>query len=386
MEEILKTVKRIHYLLLAFNIAVFSFLLSSENSDQYLRAIEELEIVKSLNLGNHESYSKRIIEKILTEYHFMEEVNEVARETEKAAIGSTFSLSSIIPYTTDKDQSERLTFLKNQTFMVFLPDKDELKSLIRNFFQRGKIFYKKERSTTNMLYLGPLSTASIDGGLTVKTKGVTVYGSISDKDDNMGLQINGNLRGSVITLSDNYLVEILKKNKEYKQLTAPSNGNILFLPDLSVLWDDIKYKTIDDAFTLLQKKHQSRQGKITFGGISINQEWILIFAPLVILFFSIFLLSHVLHMKSRASSHLEEISMFPWVVLFDNRVSLVFTIGTLVVCPVVANFLVLLKFFSMSYTWILSAFFALGAIHPLVLILKKIFAIREMIRGFNASL
>jgi hypothetical protein len=115
------------------------------------------------------------------------------------------------------------------------------------------------------------------------------------------------------------------------------------LPATHRYWGECAPLTITEATNTLTKRLESAPKTVTFSGITIETSLLIWVAPLVTLVFVAYIAVHLRHLSRLTERKTALLRDFPWIGLFEDRVSIVLLGLTLFALPTVANIAVILR-------------------------------------------
>ena len=129
-------------------------------------------------------------------------------------------------------------------------------------------------------------------------------------------------------------------------LIKSENGHDIVMPGLSAIldkWDIVNSMTISEAKSFLERKIEEARGELKFMGVSVRGDVVFWLAPLATLTFMSFFIVHLRHLFYLARENPSLLGAFPWIALYPGKFSKCLTVATIVLSPITANLIILLR-------------------------------------------
>jgi len=371
------------------------FGLSPNKENLYNSAIKELEILRSLDVIALRNYVDQSVSSELKNFDFkkvMLKANSLS--TLHVSPRIDWSPASILPFVFERVpmtgsivEIERY-FLTNHPVFVFKPYPDYLvrgfSKAINNIGRHGYRYFTIE--SVNMK--DSQAVSDFNGILkkspeTLIDQGVDSFVTLSISfSSQLGFEREEQkVRGKFAPLDSYTFSKWLESQERLKALTQRSDGQKTLFPYLRPVWDVIQNYSINSAIEVLNQKKYEGKKTMSVLGFKVLEDFVVLLAPLVILCVIALFLTHLVHIRSIVSRNIECLSEFPWILFFSGSLSRSLTYGSLLLLPVMANLIVIIRAWDMSSssTWI-GLVFAIGSLIISFKVLNEVEYLRKHIQ------
>jgi hypothetical protein len=100
--------------------------------------------------------------------------------------------------------------------------------------------------------------------------------------------------------------------------------------------DDIGDISIIEAPRILRNRIENLRPKVSFFGISVEGQLVMIAGPTLFLLLNLYLISHLIHIQKISDDNMEVIRSFPWAPLFSGTLGATLAYSSTLVLPVFA--------------------------------------------------
>jgi hypothetical protein len=171
-----------------------------------------------------------------------------------------------------------------------------------------------------------------------------------------------------------------------RKLLIQNESGVDALPALRFVWQTVGELDIGRAEYALQSKEteieKNRDTQLSVFGLSVKAGNAVIAGPLILLALLLYLYAHLLHLKGLASGNEATLRTFPWLALFETRISIILTYVTLLLLPNLAVlYLVLVADLYYVAKIILAAAYVTAVFGLGIAILKNIRVPLHLLRG-----
>ncbi len=373
MKESLKTGRIIFITFLGVCAVILLFGLSPNRAVLYESAARELETLSRLDEAALRDYIHVSVNSKLKIYDFKKITETASNRWAYKAISSAVDWTpvSILPFvfenapmTASLVEIERY-FLTEHPVFVFQPYPDYLKNGFRkciNAIGRAAGRLESPRFSIESVDMKDPRSVSDFNAMLQRSRG-TIIGQGLDAFVTLSVTWSSccgvekeeiPIRGRFVALETCTFSRWLESQETVKGLTRTVDGRKTFFPHLRPVWNDIRTSTINGAIVVLNRKKSESKKTMSVLGLKAQEEIVVLVAPLVTFSVIIYLLTHILHIRSMASRHSERLSEFPWIVFFEGFLSRSLTYGSLLLLPATANTVIIIRAFDThsGFTWI----------------------------------
>jgi hypothetical protein len=364
MDDCLQNARFIHLVIIGICATIIVFAISPRQTTTYGAAIRELKQLEGLDLNALHSYVRQAVAeddnqdfKILVE-NFAQQAHVSISDT--VNLNTVATLPYIFKYPPMSEplvEVEKYFKAEHQIF-VFRPDAQELKEQLNQVvssiasdrqaalsktFVLTKVDLNNEQSRIEDLqkdvddyYGDPKGGIPSTATFEVEIKSDTGYSSRLQR-----------ISGRLFPLNGNGFKQWFLGQEQAKQLVGPIPGSreeyrILF-PNLRPVWNEVLTATPDSALVLLEDKRKKAQQQVSFLGLTVDEGIVVVVGPIAVLLTTIYLLVYVKHIRTLADRNREKLLQFGWVGLFPDRLSEALTYSSIVLLPLLANSMLLIR-------------------------------------------
>lgn len=373
MEESLKTGRIIYLTFLGVCAVILLFGLSPNRAGLYESAVKELEIFSRLDEAALRDYVHASVNSELKIFDFKKitdlELNKWTYATISPRVDWTpvsilpFVFESV-PMTESLVEIERYFLTKHPVF-VFQPYPDYLENGFRKCINDiGRAAGKTDAPSFRIESVDMKDSQAVGdfNAMLQKSRG-TMIGQGLDSFVTLSIIWSSHygvkkeelrIRGRFVALESYTFSRWFESQEALKGLTQRVDGQKTLFPHLRPVWNDIRTSTINGAIVVLNRKKSESKKTMSVLGLTAHEEIVVFVAPLATLCVIIYLLTHILHIRSIASKNLELLSEFPWIVFFAGFLSRSLTYGSLLLLPTIANTVIIIRAWDLrsSFTWI----------------------------------
>lgn len=171
-------------------------------------------------------------------------------------------------------------------------------------------------------------------------------------------------------------------------LVTSTKTGVDALPALRKVWETVRALDVGSAEPVLERKdHDARREnntQLSVFGLTIRAQLAVIASPLILIALMFYLLAHLLHIQAITVDNEGILDKFPWIALFDTKISVILTYASLWFLPSVAT-----AWLAIAATLDISTKLILGSIYffaMTVIAMVVIAKIRSLVRHGHAPL
>lgn len=126
----------------------------------------------------------------------------------------------------------------------------------------------------------------------------------------------------------------LNKYEEWRNLVSRTQEAKYFIPNLRLVWNEIREETPNTARAILARKNVPKEKMLVIFGLSIPQNLLSWVIPVLICALSIYFLMHIQNLASMVHSN-PKLRKYPWEIFMSDHLAYIVSRGTILL-PIVA--------------------------------------------------
>jgi hypothetical protein len=405
MEETLKAVRLLHQVIVVLSAALLAFAISPDERPHVQAALKELEVLRNINQldifytiyretthfdGNATPEKVKSFYEAKLGYpahasftfHPAFYVNEGIPEEKTTPLRGwqdffteSIYVATIVPADLDQLEGDRLQWIR-----AGIAEQAALKPQILDVeihLPQTEQFFPNSRFP-DRLFLDDMSELLFAVAKPRNSGDTSLQGSITLRFDVQGT--GHSYSHEMVNLRTDYTAPFpvgkafLRATPSLAASLQPNGRDIL--PATHRYWGECAPLTITEAINTLTKRLESAPKTVTFSGITIETSLLIWVAPLVTLLFVAYVAVHLRHLSRLTERKTALLRDFPWIGLFEDRVSILLLGFTLFALPTAANIAVIARS-SEGAGWVL--FLGLGLLLCLIAMQGAMFmTLREL--------
>lgn len=394
MKENLEIVRRLYHLMLGLSAAILIFAAATGPPDEYKPALDELQALKRISLEHYAMFIKqRVI--AIDNSERVDAYKAFFKDVTGAEVAKDFVVEPLLYHKWPQSHStleEHRQFFEEENvirWMTINTTDDRTRSFLSKRFSEvplppntviAKVFFLAPKE---YVYEGEIANDEITWCLLkaippltdftfTATMVVVSTSSRSNTSQGRGLSLDDVPLTHHASTGSKYASQWLDTTGVVRSLKIPGHQGLF--GQLKVYWNNVASMNAGQAANFLQTKIDSSKREVSILGLSVDTRLIVWVAPSSMMLMFIYLFVHLLHCRG-IRGPTSEIATFPWVCLFSDTVSKIFSVFTIVVIPVSSIIAML---------WRLNVATVLGSLLTLMLLLLTI-AVYTQIRRLKAE-
>lgn len=164
--------------------------------------------------------------------------------------------------------------------------------------------------------------------------------------------------------------------------TETRGSRVVLFPQLQPFWEEVRTLTPSEAIRHLQARADAQRGSMEVLGVEIGTGLLAWGGPLVVLAIMLYLFAQLTHLRRIMTRAQPVVRDYPWIGLFDDRLSVALVLISIVALPATANAALSIRLASNSpvgAAWAAVAALACGAMG--LLTFGRLHRLRQALHG-----
>lgn len=115
------------------------------------------------------------------------------------------------------------------------------------------------------------------------------------------------------------------------------DGEVVLFPRLRPFWEEVRTLSLPEAVRHLRARADEQRGNVQVFGADVSTRLLGWGGPLVVLAIALYLLAQLRHLTGIAWNNPSALREYPWIALFNDRLSVAMVVVSIVLLPAVAN-------------------------------------------------
>lgn len=121
------------------------------------------------------------------------------------------------------------------------------------------------------------------------------------------------------------------------EILESGEGQVVLFPRLRPFWEEVRTLPLPEAVRHLQARADERRGTVQVFGAEVSTSLLGWGGPLVVLAIALYLLAQLRHLAVIAWNEPSALREYPWIALFNDRLSVTLVVISIVLLPALAN-------------------------------------------------
>jgi hypothetical protein len=341
MNESLKTVNRIHQLIIAVSSAILAFGLSPHKTKQYEAALQDVAALRQLSMNEYDRFGDRLVpggsEDLGGQYA------PALKEAGYPKASTKFSVIRQAYFKRPNDDSpltEFFRFFDGDSQIVYVRLEPATLKMRQPLSERQVMYKVLDLNLCEpealVLDIPDNRSGTPQNGRLVLLKSqplaetIPVFLSFArySGDMNCSFLIPAYINSVPVLISGNPAAEWLRS----KNLATGS-----FLRNARAFIEQIGPKSPADAYRFLEEKVNEPEKELSFLGITVRKDTAVWVGPSATFFLLLFFVSHFQQLRYPDASDENTLRTFPWIGLFQDHLSKILTYGSVAFLPILSN-------------------------------------------------
>lgn len=343
MEEMIKTARAVHRALIMVCAAMLLFAISPDQSARYRSAITDLELLAqaSSEFGNFNSETRALLERDIN--HRMGNWKYRNQSKSKTPVSIVVPSHQFIRFQPAPDLgtiSELTDYLySNSLSRKFVADRDD--DAVQDDQPAGDSVPPPVPAPGADVEPPPRFDSITFNRFesTPDSDRAHLYGEWKMGGDTIASsQISGRF---TVEPESSYRSHLTKMDKRFALHAVDEIRKPDSLPGLQGVWDEIRGRTLNDAFSSLAEKEQQNQQTLSLLGIPVQRAIVLYAGPAILLALILYLTAYIGHLSSQLSESKSDSTAKgagrPWIAVFPGVLPATLSILSILVLSPVAT-------------------------------------------------
>ena len=333
MEENLRTVRFVHRAIMAVAATIIAFAASVVDQTKYDAVISELNAIVSVDRADFESFKAQYGYELLSKKERKDIWDKLEGETGRQLDFRQFEYEAPTLFSLDDaplhGKLEKLYdyFGAIRETVTFGLDPDEFAdSLIKAIGTSNP----GGALTIFEMKITPEEVGGLQGSVELVVLDGPIMAAIAPRTVTFQVPIEVH-RGEADVLR--WFNQVAVENSK----TAVIDKRGKPFPALQSVWSEVRHRPPFEAYGYISAKIEASKQEITFIGLTVGKDLVLLAGPLATLILIVYLMCHLLHVRTMASSNRVLLREFPWMAIFNNTLARSLALASLTALPLAAQ-------------------------------------------------